>query len=85
MSSQLSYQGENIHLFQRMNRCNNFSFQGLKGSVGEFYIFYYFKSIPLRKELVASITGVGLATEGITAAVRVTTWRATAHSGPGWT
>lgn len=34
MNSQLSYQDENIHLFQRMNRCNNVGFQGLKGSVG---------------------------------------------------
>lgn len=49
----------------RMNRCSNSGFQGLKGSMGSTLKKFFFKSVPWRKELVASVTDVGLVTKGI--------------------
>lgn len=62
MNSRLNYQGENIHLFKGMNRCNNTSFQELKCSVDSTFKFF-FSACPM-KELVASVTDIGLLTAG---------------------
>ena len=37
---QSNYQGENIHLFKRMNKCSNSYFQELEGYVGSTVFFF---------------------------------------------
>ena len=70
---QSNYQGENIHLFKRMNKCSNSYFQELEGYVGSTVFFFFnFKSVPWRKESITPGADVGLAAEGMLSAVRFT-------------